>query len=259
MNENKIFNSNNLKTAAMIAIIIMIIGLAASFLQTPKYQSSSKLLVVINQENIDSYTAVRTAGYVADILGEVAYSSSFINGVLKSEFNVQDDFGNSQQQREKNWQKAVNIKSQEDKGIIIIDVFHPRREQADNLNQAITYILSTRHQLYHGLGNRIVIKVIDTPITSEKWAQPKIIRNTLLGLTAGLIIGLTFIIIFPEQKILSLFSKKKQEPYQEPRDFEFIPRDKTEVADSQAELPSTDSDNRQQPDRQDTDNQYYSW
>ncbi|HNW09455.1 MAG TPA: hypothetical protein PK619_03900 [bacterium] len=256
MNENKIFNSNNLKTALVIAIAITIISLGVNLFQPPKYQSSSKLLIVINQENIDNYSAIRTAGYVAEILSEVAYSSSFVDNVLKSEFNVQNDFGNSPQQREKNWKKTVTIKTQEDKGIIIIDTFHTNRNQADNLNQAVTYLLSTRHQLYHGLGNRVAIKVINAPVTPEKWAQPKILRNSLLGLAAGLIVGLTFIIIFPEQKILTLFHKTGREPHQEPKDFEFIPRHRSEPTESGSESLANHSD---QPIESKTENQYYNW
>ncbi len=267
MEQNGIFNSKNIITAILIAILVMIIALAISLFETPKYKAGAKLLVVVNQENIDSYTATRTAGYVSDILSEVAYSGSFVSAVLKSDYNVNDDLGSTIEEREKNWKKTVNIKNQEDKGIIVINVFHRDHDQADKLAQAITYTLSSKHQLYHGLGDRIAVKVIDTPAVSEKWVQPKIFKNSFLGLLIGLVIGLTFIVVFPDQRVLEVLGRKNKSPYHEPADWEFTPaKEETapiaayESPDKQSlenETPDTDQIN---PDQPRTDgNRYYNW
>lgn len=212
MNEENVFNLKNIKTIALITIVLLILSLIFSFLQTPKYKSTAKLLVVFNQENIDAYTASRASSYISGVLGEVIYSNLFIDNVFKNRFNLTDNFGVEQEARQKNWKKMVEIKIKEDKGIIFVAVFHPDRNQAEQFAQAITYTLITKNNLYHGAGDKIVIKLIDAPITSQKLAQPKFMRNALLGLMAGLILGLTFVVIFPEQKLLEfIFNRQRME------------------------------------------------
>lgn len=207
--DNIIFNAKNVKTIAFIALIAVILALGLSFIQTPKYKSSTKLLVVFNQDNMDVYTAAQTANYIASVLSEVVYSNSFIDNVFKSNFGLNDNFGLDQENRLKSWKKMVKVKTRENKGIILIDVFHQDKNQATQFAQAISSTLIAKHNLYHGSGEKVALKIIDEPITSQHWAQPKIIQNTLLGLIAGLILGFTFIVIFPEQKLIeSIFQHR---------------------------------------------------
>lgn len=207
---NEIFNSKNIKAVAFIAIIVVIISLTISVIQTPKYESSAKLLVVINQDNTDPYTLSRSSDYVAEILSEVIYSHSFISNVFKSEFDLRDELGFNREKRLKNWKKMVGIEIKEGRGIITIDVLHEDKDQANQFAQAISYLLITKHDTYHGLGDKVDIKIIDSPRVSDTLAQPKIIRNSVLGLIVGLILGFTFIIIFPEQMLFgTLFSRGK--------------------------------------------------
>lgn len=201
---NNVIKKENLKTILFIGVLVMIVSLIFSFLQSPKYKSSVKLLVVFNQSNIDTYTASRASNYITNILGEVIHSNSFVENVFKNNFNLKDDLGINPEQRERNWRRLVQVRTKENTGIILIDVFHKNREQADKFAQAITYTLITKHQLYHGSGDQVVIRMVDGPITSEGWAQPKFFRNLTLGFITGLILGFTLIVVFPEQKLLSV-------------------------------------------------------
>lgn len=205
MEENNIFNSKNVKTIIVFGLIFAILALTISLIQPPKFKSSSKLLVVVNQDSIDSYTASRTADYISNILSEVVYSNSFIDNVIKSQFNIEDDFGITPEQRIKNWEKRINIKTKENQGIIFIEAFHTNKDQAHQLAQAVSYTLITKHEGYHGMGSRVSVKMIDSPMLPKQKDQPKIWLNTILGLAAGLIFSLTFVIIFPEQKLYRIF------------------------------------------------------
>jgi capsular polysaccharide biosynthesis protein len=221
MDKSNIFSAKNVKIAVLITLIITLISLGVSFLQTPKYEASVKLLTIFNQNNIDPYTASKTSDYINSILGEVIYSNSFIQSVMSSQFHIKDTLGSSQEQRAKNWKNMVKVQIQENKGIIAINVYNPDRNQADQLAQAIAFMIINNNQAYHGLGDKVSIKMIDQPYATENWAEPKIGRNAGLGAIAGLVLGLTFIFIFPEQEIFKSIglkgkskSSKDQSSYQ---------------------------------------------
>jgi len=209
MNPENIFNSKNIKTVIFITFIMITLGLIISLIQTPKYKSSSKLLVIFSQENMSPYTSAQTSNYIAGILEEVIYSDSFMNNVLKSNFNLEDNFGFNQEDRMKNWKKMVKPRLQDNKGIIEINVYHQDREQANNFAQAISYTMITNHSIYHGSGNDVSVKMIGSPTASEKWDQPNILQNLLLSLVAGIFIAITFVIIFPEQELINFIFGKK--------------------------------------------------
>ncbi len=102
----------------------------------------------------------------------------------------------------------------ETKGMLKIDVLHPDRTQADQYAKAIIDTILVKHEQYHGAKDTVALKVIDTPITSQKWAEPNIIKNTLLGIVAGLVLGLTFIVLFPNQKIFEKILKFRYQALQ---------------------------------------------
>ncbi len=208
MEQNSVFNLKNIKVVILITLIAVLITLGISFLQTPKYESSTKLITVFNQGNIDPYTAGKTSDYISNILSEVIYSNSFIDSVFKSQFHLKDTLGNNAETRAKNWKDMVKVQTKQNTGIINIDVYNTDRNQADQFSQAIAYTIINNGQLYYGTNDNVVIKVIDGPATTQNWAEPKIGRNAGLGLIAGLIVGLTFIFTFPEQQILKAFSIK---------------------------------------------------
>jgi capsular polysaccharide biosynthesis protein len=209
MEQNKLFATKNILTVIFITSLLVLASFTFSFWQTPDYKSSSKLLVIFNQENIDTYTASRTANYVTGILSEAVYSESFINLVFKSETKLIDNLGSRTETRQKNWKQAVKIKVLENKGIMIIDVFGKNRSQTAFLAGAVTRTIVDNHGVYDGSGDRVAIRVLDEPSIYESWAVTKIIRDTLIGLMAGLVLGLTFIIIFPNHRIFDFKSKKK--------------------------------------------------
>jgi len=98
----------------------------------------------------------------------------------------------------------AKTKTKENRGIIYINVIHPDKNQANQYAQAISYVLITNHDQYHGLKDKVTIKMIDSPTISENKVQPKILFNTLLGLIVGLIVSFTFVIVFPEQELIAV-------------------------------------------------------
>ncbi len=255
MQTNPVINAKNLKTVVIITVILVIFSLIMSFMQIPKYESTSKLIVVFNQENIDVYTAAQTSNYIAGILSEVVYSHSFIDAVLASNFDLQDTLGFSQEKRLKNWQKMVKVRIQDNKGIMIIDVLNTDKNQAHQYAQAISYVLITKHAQYHGSGDKVSLKIIDTPVISDKWAQPNIPQNILLGALAGLLIGISLIVVFPEQRLnQAILDQIKRAKPQTKKDRQI---DLTKVAANQNQVAQPESD--PQAAGQDNQEHYYNW
>lgn len=232
MNPENIFNSKNVKTIIFITIIVVILGLAVSFISVPKYKSSAKLLVIFSQKDMNPYTSAQTSNYLAGILAEVIYSDSFISNVFKTDFDLNYDLGLASEEKLKNWKKMVKVKLEDNKGLITLDVYHRDKEQAYNFAQAISYTLITSHTLYHGSGESVAVKMISTPSISDKWAKPDIGQNLLLALMAGIFSGLTFIIIFPEQEMINFVFRKKIVTKDEMIVFESLPQDQANETDN---------------------------
>ncbi len=229
MNPENIFNSKNIKTILFITIIVVIFGLVISLVQTPKYKSSAKLLVIFSQTDMNPYTSAQTSNYIAGILEEVIYSDSFIDGVFKTKFDLKNELSFSAEKKAKQWKKMVKAKVEDNKGIITIDVYNKDKEQANNFAQAISYTLITNHSLYHGSGESVSVKMISTPSIAEKWTEPNIPQNLILSLVAGLFAGLTFIIIFPEQELLGFLIGRKMTPKDETLFFQNMTDPDTDV------------------------------
>lgn len=249
MNPENIFNSKNIKTILFITIIIVIFGLVISLIQTPKYKSSAKLLVIFSQKDMNPYTSAQTSNYIAGILEEVIYSDSFTEAVFKTNFDLKNDFSFSPEKKSKQWKKIVKTKLEDNKGIIIIDVYHKDKQQANNFAQAISYVLITNHGLYHGSGESVAVKMISSPSVADKWTEPNVGQNLFLSLIAGIFVGLTFIIIFPEQELLNFLLGRRPIFKDETIVFENI-QEQNENA-----YPESEEENNQDPQNKG----YYNW
>jgi capsular polysaccharide biosynthesis protein len=206
---SKLFSLKNFLTIITLSILIGVASFSFSFWQTPKYKSTVKLLTVFNQNNIDTYTASKTANYITGILAEVIYSDSFINSIYNGNAELIDDLGYGSEKRQKNWNEKVKTKTLENKGILIIDAFGNDKNQTRLLATAIGETIASQHGLYDGSADRVTIKIIDTPSILESWSTTKIARDTAIGFLAGLILAFTFIVIFPNHQLFEFNSKKK--------------------------------------------------
>jgi capsular polysaccharide biosynthesis protein len=217
MSEKELFSPKNIKAIFIIALMVFILNLGFNLIQIPKYKSSFKLLVVSGQETNDIYTATQTSDYIAGVLGEVVNSSSFINNVIQREHSLEKELGNDVTRQQENWKKMVRVQSGQNKGMITIDVLNANRTKANVYANAILSTLLSKHETYHGAGEKIALKVIDRPAASEKKVQPKVLQNAFLGLIAGLVLGLSYIVLFPKQNIFRNISidnikKKNKNP-----------------------------------------------
>jgi capsular polysaccharide biosynthesis protein len=180
-------------------IIFLVIALIATFIQPLRYAASTKLLVLREAPaGIDPYQVSRANNYTSEVLANVVETNSFLNQVLASDQDINADyFAGDQKKRLEKWQDTVKADTGSGGGVINITVLHPDRLRADRLVRAVNQVLLVNHSQYHG-SEAVSLMVINEPYTSDLPASPNVIWNIALGLAIGLLFGLSYIYLFPE-------------------------------------------------------------
>lgn len=190
---------------AGIVVITCILVFVISIAQTPKYRSTVKILVIQKQvAGMDAYTATKASESIANTLTRVMYSSTFMQDVLESGFEIKDDFSTDPEKRAKEWKKTVETEAFTNTGIIQISTYDPEANQAEQFAYGVAYVLTSKGQQYHGGGAQVEIKMIDSPVTTEKPAKPNIILNMLAGFGLSLLVSLGIIYLLTEEKEIAL-------------------------------------------------------
>lgn len=188
-----------------LVIVTTVLSLVISFVQTPKYSSTVKLLVIQRQgSRLDAYSAARSAETIASVLSRMIYTTSFFDQVSNSQFKLENTFSSDQNKRKKEWEQMVAVNSSTD-GALEIDVFHPNRELAEGYALAIAYVLVNSGQEYHGGDNQVEIKMVDEPNTSQLPASPNVMQNSALGIVSGLILSISVILFIAFREDSELF------------------------------------------------------
>ncbi len=180
----------------IILVLVSVLGVGFSVIQTPRYESSVKLLVIQKQgDRMDAYTAARSAETVSELLSKVIYTSSFFDKVMDSGFEVKNEYSKNLQKSKEEWQKKISANVIDNVGTLEVGVYDEERFEAEKLAYAVAYILTSKGDTYHGGGKNIEIKMIDSPITSASPVQPDIWQNLALSVILGGIIASVLVLI----------------------------------------------------------------
>lgn len=156
-------------------------------IQLPKYKANSSILVVQKQvEGQDIYSISKSAQYICQVLKEGIYSDSFFDKVIESSYQIEtSDFSEKLKERRKEWQKNIEVKIVRDLGLIEINVFYSDKEKTENLSMAVTNVLKDDHSFYHGSGENVKLKILNTPLVSEKPVSINLWLGTFFGALLG--------------------------------------------------------------------------
>jgi len=185
---------------------LIVLGAVLDFvlpvIKNPKYRASSRVLIIQKQvAGQDIYSISKSAQYLGKILREGIYSDSFFEKVIESPYQIeQSDFPESVKDRRKQWQKDIKVTIIRDLGIIEVDVFDFEKEKAEQISLAVTSVLEANHQLYHGAGENLELRVLDNPLVSQKPDASRLWFSSVIGGMIGFLIGLFWI-----------FNKRKKE------------------------------------------------
>ncbi|MDP2708734.1 MAG: Wzz/FepE/Etk N-terminal domain-containing protein [bacterium] len=190
--------SRNKRMIFIITAMFLIAASLFTFLQPLKYSAESRLLVVQNYgPNADAYNVSRSNQFLGNLLAQVVYSDSFYEKVMAAGYNISPAiFSADANKRKKQWRKTVYTKAVADTGMIVLKTYHQDKAAADQLNQAIAFTLMTKAGQYHGLGDKVQIKIIDNSTLSDLPVKPNVVLNLILALLSGLAASLYYIYLF---------------------------------------------------------------
>ncbi|MFH1367318.1 MAG: Wzz/FepE/Etk N-terminal domain-containing protein [Patescibacteria group bacterium] len=193
MGIREILNLINQKKWLILWLTILgaVLAFDLAVIQKPKYEASSRILVVQKQaEGQDIYTISKSAQYLTGILKEVVYSDSFFDKVILLAPDIgKSGFSDKIKERRKEWEKSVKVSIVRDLGEMKIKVYSSNKDQSEQIDRTITEVLEKEHGFYHGGGDNVQIKVLDYPLVSDQPVSTNLWLATILGGLIGLSAG----------------------------------------------------------------------
>ncbi len=200
------------QTVAILIFMVVAIAFSISIFIPARYSSQIKMIIIQNHksENVDAFSAAKSAEYLSNIIVNVVFTESFIQDMLDAPFEIKKNFFYSSEKRMKIWKKTVDVDKENNTGILTITVLDKSRAEAEKIAESIAWGLNVRGDKYHGGGDSVKIKIIDGPITSEQPATPNILLNVLLAFIIGLIGSISTVYFFDNFELV-LFRKRESE------------------------------------------------
>lgn len=189
------------KTIFVFCILLFLIPSVGILLVKPLEYSSTVSVLIIQKinPNLDAYTAARAAEKLGKNLASIIYTTSFFEKVKSSSFNLNIDWPSTEKEKRKLWQTKITARAIPDTSILEITAYDQDPQKAEKLAQAVAYILVSEGKEYHGGGEDIVIKSVDSSLTSDLPVRPNILLNVVSGLFFGIFVAI-FIIFWKYTK-----------------------------------------------------------
>ncbi len=197
----------------LIILAFLLIASVLTSLQKKQYSSTAQVLIIQEQGNkMDAYLASKASESVAKDLKEAIFTSSFRSKVLTSFTDSDLNLPHNEKDRRKTWLKTIDVKIIPNTSILELTTYHQSAFQAEKLLNKILSTLLENHQLYHGGGDSIRLKIINDPLTSIHPVKPNWFLNLFLSLVLALFFVITLLSLFPN-KISVLNNKFKQKKH----------------------------------------------
>jgi len=185
----------NYKTVVLTVFLFVFFATAALLLRPLEYAARSRLLIQEKSAvNLDPYAAAKNNEYLGSLLTKVVDSDMFFEEVTNAGFNIDKGyFGRDLGAQLSRWTKTVEAKSIPDAGIIEISVYHEDKYQAEQIAQAINYVLRTNHGAYDGRGESASIKIINRPVASDWPVRPNLPFNLAIATLLGFVFSIGYV------------------------------------------------------------------
>lgn len=177
----------------------MAVSVLLSLTQPLEFSSTTRILITQELGTVDAYTASRSAERIADDLAGIVYTSTFFDKVINSGYDIDlSYFPNDQVKSRKVWEKTIVASVSRGTGLLTIRTYHPDVAQAEEIAQAVAYVLSTQGWTYTS-GSNINIQVVDNSLNSKYPVRPNIPVNGVSGFFLGGLAGAAYIYIQAER------------------------------------------------------------
>ncbi len=187
-------------TVIMFGLLGLVLALIISFLQSPQYSSTVRLLILQDVgSGVDAYTASRAEERIADNLSTLIYTSTFFDQVLTSGFSIDENiFPQDDSKRRKQWGKMVDATVARGSGLLSVTVYHTNVEQAQQIVRAVGHVLTQRVGEYTS-GGAVSVTLVDDPLNSRWPVKPNVLVNFLSGLILGGFVGVAYVLLQTER------------------------------------------------------------
>ena len=167
------------------------VALTISLLQTPLYQSSSRVLILQkNDGELDAYTLARSSEKLGKNLSTIIGTSIFFNKVVGTGMVASADLPQNETLRRKEWQRILSASNIPDTSILEIKARYPDREKAERMIVAVENILLSQGADFLGLPHeQVFMQVVDAPLTSVRPVTPVLPAQTAAGGLIGLVVA----------------------------------------------------------------------
>ncbi len=173
----------------------LVLAVLLSLLRPLEYSSTTRILITQELGVVDAYTASRSAERIADDLSSIVYTSTFFDKVINSGFLIDDTyFPDDPIKERKQWEKTISASVSRSSGLLAIKAYHVDVEQAQEIAQAVAFVITTQGWTYTSGGN-ITVQVVDDPLNSRYPVRPNIPVNAVSGLFLGALGGAAFVFI----------------------------------------------------------------
>lgn len=173
------------RTIASGAIIVAILAAGISFARPLKYSAAVSLLITQKEAfTLDPYTALRSSELVGENLAQLIVTSSFLDRVLQTGYNVERGyFDVDEQARRRLWKKTIEASQKRGTGILRVSAYHPDRAEALKIVAASAFLLSTQGSEY--VGRDLTVRLIEAPLSSRIPVRPNIPLRAASGAVSG--------------------------------------------------------------------------
>jgi capsular polysaccharide biosynthesis protein len=188
------------QTIIMFALLGLVMALIISFVQPLKYSSTVRLLVLQDVgTSVDAYTASRSEERIAENLSTVIYTTTFFNQVMEAGFSIDEtQFPEEDYKKRREWGKTVAATVARGTGMLNVSSYHTDVVQAEQIVQAVAFVLTQNVSEYTSGGN-IDVRLIDAPLNSRWPVKPNIFANIFSGLVLGGLVGVGYVLLQAER------------------------------------------------------------
>ncbi len=171
---------DNLLISILIGILLSAISFVILITTSYQYKATAKVLIVQDQLGTqDFYSLTKSAEYLANILTEAVYSTTFINvvkddGVIDPAF-----FPNDKKEALKKWKKHIDLERSSNLGIIKVTVLDDSQKEAREIADGIASVLQHKNYLFRGKTN-VDVRILSSTLV-EKNPDLKTIFMVVFG------------------------------------------------------------------------------
>ncbi len=196
----------------LVALGVFLLGIIITVFQPFMYRSTVSIYVVQKSGfSIDAYSASKSEERFANKLGQLVYSSTFLDKVLAVNNGIDKTyFPQDEQKRRQKWGKTIEANVPTGLSRLDLAIYHPIAKEALSLAESTAQVLLTQRDSFIGISD-VSLLILDKPLVSKYPVRPNIPVNLIASIFVGLLVGVSYVSLTydPQRDKLFGFSYSK--------------------------------------------------